>query len=225
MPHGTGGGAVRDPETGRFVAQGDGRDFGYSDLDAQHIVFQVDTDNNLSDSLETVDPAISFDPLGGLARQELAELVMLKVDSVLQPSATDGADSGRFRAWGEVSFDSDERTLVNEAADVTDAGDYSDITGIQTREVDVVDIDVLDAWAIYVNSPEYDTVNGVGMSASSVPYHNRTAYRALLGAGPMVDRHDELHLHLAHSIEGEADFVDLRWDTRLTLLWDVFEKE
>lgn len=213
MPH-------RDPETGQFVG-GDAEDrvsFAYQDFDVQHERVRFNPTDTLAGGLNVFEDFHEFEPLGGLQRDELAELVALYVDVALFPSPV-ADDEGHLRTHWELSMDSSSQ-LVDPAAGSTE----SDIDGVTGADRTVwsleSDPDILDVAAVaYVSG--FDEVDGAGM-AGTESYQRSYLYRPWAGRGPVVDRHTNFHVHMEEALVGDSTRGQVH--AYYQLIWDVFDR-
>lgn len=190
----------------------------YEDLEVQHEVILNRYRSDLSGGNTQFEPLHSFEPLNGLARDEVAELVAIYITQDSRPSFTQGSENTLQEEW-ELSFDSDAH-LQQEDTDETE--DFEGLTGFDLNVLNLLDIDVL--WQNY-RTFQAQILSGSDSAGAGGAKSSRTAdyipYRAWFGQGPITDRHDELFVHFR--IQNQAFDAFGRTETRMTLWWDVFD--
>lgn len=211
--------AARDPSTGQFIPAGAARtkDAAYEDFDIQQVHVEISTGAGLGSAITTFEDWHTSEPLGGLQRDELAELVALMVDVYNEPEGS-AEVAGRVGVRGELSLDSDPHLV-----DLDDAVLTSDVDGITDLDRRVWELesdpDVLDRWMTYGVNHD-DETNGLSNSSETV-YSRTYAYRPVFGRGPVLDRHSDLHWHIDLDTNGDPRHK-LSWFT--TFVWDVFAR-
>lgn len=213
MPH-------RDPETGQFVPADaeDVASFAYEDFDVQHERIQFVLGSDLAGGTTTFEDFHTFEALGGLQRDELAELVALAVHvaTFASPAAD---DEGHIRQGWELSMDGASQLVdVDEGVTTTDV---DGVTGVDRNVWSLEsDPDILDVAQIaYVSG--FDEVDGAGM-AGSENYDRSYHYREWAGLGPVVDRHTNFHVHVEHTLSGDSTRGAVF--AYYQLIWDVFDR-
>lgn len=192
----------------------------YEDIDVQRVISHLDTDaGQFTDSQEVIAPWQVFEPLGGLARDELAELVYLDVHAVVSADSVD--NDGRYELYHEVSLDSDPDTFTI-LAGAQNRTDVNGVSGLDSRDADVIDVDIIDAGSTYLHSGLEDTTNGPGEGPVWKKYNQNYRYRQLLGAGPVLDRHSEVNHHIAFQITGNTS-TNFQYRLETTFWWDVYD--
>lgn len=210
----------RDPETGRFVAVGGDVDAAYEEFDIQRVTLLTEYNTDMSTGESSIDDYHTVEPLGGLGRRELAELVIAIIDHrVGGTSAGTGGDE--LEETIEMSLDS-----TGQLTDVDDLGvtteNVESITGLDRHAVDLEsEPDILDVSRITHANPIDDT-NG-NAAAYTTTRQAFIPYRPWFGQGPVLDRHSDLHWHLFLQRTG-ADLGNLDSYYDVTLVWDVFDR-
>lgn len=214
MPH-------RDPDTGQFVAGDPGRtrDAAYGDFDIQTFRTLANPNSALTSGIATFENWETFEPLGGLTRDELAELVYLDVS--VHPKAAPVADEeGHWSTAWEFSLDNDPKAI-----DHDDSVDTADVDGVSGMDRDTwnieTDPDILDVASASVMAA-VDETSGPG-AGTAVPYDRTYDFRAMFGRGPVLDRHSDLHVHLESDLSGDG--IRGQMSYRLALIWDVFARD
>lgn len=193
---------------------GGGRSSSYDDLEVENVevTLEMDTGNDSVGSNQQ-GTVFSFEPLGGLSRGEAAELVA--VHETMMGWAEDQVAAGHQEGGWEVSFDSSFHLLGpagdlgDELTQTSDLGDFG--TGIGSMTGQTIDPDILRFlyWA--------------GDNSSGVQNYTETnifPYRQLYGAGPTVDRHDEIFYHAQVYTDDDMAFSH---SLSHQYIWDVFE--
>lgn len=195
---------------------------GYDDFEVQNVVTGIDTDSaTITDAQEVFEGFNRFEPLGGLSRGEVAELVHCSVQVTASvPNSSDSATVAWVEVSSETSFDSIPHLLPITADDVSET---DVITGLDARNVDITDPDPLLDHGISVSSVSLDDVNGSGSGGYAESMGYDIPFRAQFGHGPTVDRHDQLFTHIGYQSFGTAQ-PDFRYFERLNLVWDVQEE-
>lgn len=213
--------AARDPRTGQFVSSSaaDEISFAAEDLDYQHIATRAEFRSDIGSGDNLFDPWTSWEPLGGLTRDELAELVLLVVRAAVSTNDSAGNDKARVTTEWELSSQSSVQMI-----DPDDPGnrqsDVDGVTGLDRADWDVEsDPDILDHWNVSATVME-DETDGVGL-ADRGDYFAVHPLRQWYGRGPVYDRHSELFLHMWEQIAGSPQ-VDM--EVRISLAWDVFDR-
>lgn len=216
--------AARDPQTGQFVSTEDMNS--YDGLDIEVVSAILDSDaTELTVGSGKIEPLFSWEPLGGLSRDEVAELVTLVAVVSLSLNSDVGTDDpAHMTADWELSFDSTATTLRLAAGqpDVTEA-DVGGITGVDSRSTRVVDFDVLDFGMASAANPYNNATDGTGGGADSTHLAYSKPFRSWYGGGPVVDRHDELFVHVGFLRELTSAGIDFKLAMKYHLAWDVFE--
>lgn len=216
--------AVRDPQTGRFVAGDDllpGVQHSYDAFDIQNVKVTMQGHQDLSSGNTLFEQFHSIEPLGGLGRNEVAELVALLRTYDVAPLAAGNAP-GHLQTQWELSFDSSAHYLgqADDGDEVSDDDNVDSVTGLDREVADSVDVDVLAIMALGESSSYEDATNGTGGSGGPTSMTDHRLYRSWFGAGPTVDRHDELFYHAWLNTDGAAS-------SRVTIMdqyiWDVVE--
>lgn len=213
MPHRNPDGTFASSETGS-----------YDNYEIQTIVTGLQTDEvNITDALEKFPQFNTFEPLGGLARNEVAELVsMTGLAAVGIPATSDAAAGTQAYVHSELSLDPETSTMPILAGDVTES-DKDGVTGVDARNVSITDPDTVHSHSLYAEARSLDDTNGSGAGGTGDTLEYQTAFRPLFGHGPTVDRHDNLFVHLGYDSAGTAQ-PRLKYYDKMTLVWDVREE-
>lgn len=209
---------TRDPQTGQFVS---GEAGGWNNLEPQFVSTTLDVKNDAAAGGYTHEQYQSFEPLGGLQRNEFAELVAIIGTESARADAIGGNDiPGSCAFHYELSLDPE---MFGGREEVT-SENIDGVTGIDTSAVVAVEPDILRHGHLRVSAGFNDTVNGPGggghVHADRPVDHN---YRDLLGGGPVLDRHDQLYQHVDRSHVGDTN-ASYSLHTDWTLFWNVFEE-
>lgn len=189
----------------------------YDDLDVQTVQVEAELQTDLGTGQTIVENFHSIEPLGGLARDEIAELVTLNRVITARPQGSPSDDRTATAEW-ETSFDSSAH-FINEGTEEISEQDVEGITGLDRRTADGVDVDVLLNDIVTVVGPWEDETNGTGGAAGTARDRTVIPYRDWYGEGPTTDRHDEIFYHLFLDMFGaqnvNINLVDQYvWDVR-----------
>lgn len=190
---------------------------GYDEFEHQHVTLAIDDDTGSgTGSNVNVNNAHSIEPLGGLGRDEIAELVALHERLFIW--GEDAVANGHFEGGFEVSSDT-QAHFLGPAGLGSDFGDElvrnqdAVQSGTDTITADTMDIDVLRTivWA------------GGSFSGSATALEGRELieYRDEFGTGPEFDRHDNINYHLQFYVDDDMGFTI--WLNH-HYVWDVFER-
>lgn len=214
MPH-------RDPQTGQFV--GSTASQNYTDFDIQQVVTSATSNNTeITDMQQTFDNFNSIEPAGGLARDEVAELVLAIIDVSMAVPTISASGTSTVEIGSEVSADSEPHLLVAMNDGVSESN-VDGVTGFDARNVAKVDLDPLYHHTVTGSADSADTTNGVGIGGANSHMQRRLPYRNMFGHGPEFDRHDQINWHLSYQAEGSAN-PGFRYAERTTLVWDVYDE-
>lgn len=213
--------ARRDPQTGQFVST-DAEDVvsaAYEDFDVQWLSNRVDVQSDMSTGNHLIEPWQRAEPLGGLTRDELAELVAFEVDAVVDPRGDAGTNSGKVQMRGELSLDSTAHLCDLPALGTLDEN-IDGVTGLdRASRVLESEPDIVDVWTVR-GSERADATNGLGFTGDR-EYYAFVPLRARFGRGPVLDRHSEVFLHIWVELMSSGQ-PDIWQDVRL--VWDVFDR-
>lgn len=184
----------------------------FDDFEVQHVKAEINGDT--TDTGATGDEnAHSFEPLGGLTRGEAAELVAMFEQVSIYPEDAGGLIEHVEAEW-ELSLDS-----VSHLINLTSLGDEVNTetdghaSGADYNTADFTDPDVL----------RYHTLaSGTNSGTHVIQHYNQLRYRDWFGEGPVYDRHDELHYHVATYKDGA---VGMTTSLNHVYVWDVFETD
>lgn len=208
----------RDPSTGQFVpqsaAEADRTSFGWSDFDHQHSVLRLQGQQDLAAGNTQFDAFESLEPLGGLARDEVAELVGVEITTLSKGDLqVDNAGTVGYRV--EVSLDSTSQLSF---LDLDGDNDRGGITGFDPGFIQIVDPDILWSYTIAATAGFEDTLNGTSAGPTDDLEYRTIPFRSIYGEGPVMDRHDEIFWHIFIFTPGGAPHEiveDVHW------VWDV----
>lgn len=187
----------------------------YDEFEIQTVTAGMESDTGNAAVGSNQDGTVhSFQPLGGLARNEVAELVGLHENFI--GWTEDEVAAGHAEGGYEVSMDSTPHLIGPGAASVGDELEQVDdhiASGVDALRGDTVDPDILRL--IYWQ--------GASESSAQVYQEDRfIPYRMWYGRGPTFDRHDEIFYHGTIYIDD-----DFAYSTSFqhTFIWDVFTEE
>lgn len=218
----------------------------WDDTERQHLAYQVEVTSDYF--INELDPAgtdtppvaglftnlLTADVAGGLDRGELAELIALKFHvgsdaavtadgTVLMQTFVLGLDDVPEGLFGGGSTNYTEGFSGVDATDPGHpTGDGSNASlfrgGVEDNDGD------LHRWTTGYTGQIEDEVNGTGLGSSLIPEHDHVHFRELLGggAGPVFDRHSELHCHWATNQQG-AVYNSQEYQVAYDLVWNIFD--
>lgn len=213
---------------------GRGGKAGYSDLEHQHEYVEIrttadyDGTNTGEDDL-TIPQLTVIEPLGGLGRDELAELVAV-VHETLITSRTSNAGTvpADTHAYFEVSldptiqasrYDPEGNIQYTDEFQLDGDGDGTDDTFIRTGP-SLVDPDIMwTAEAQHFPASE-DAPSGSGWGGFTTYDKTTLDFQDLLGGGPVLDRHNEVYFH--GSLGGHGSAIQAA-QHRVRMYWNVFQ--
>lgn len=187
----------------------------YDDLDVQLVTGAFVMAQTATVSNQEFEQSETIDPVGGLARGEVAELVAIDAQFyVIHRGGTPTAQNfGQFQY--ELTSDSEFRGSKADRLEETDVDGVSDLDRETFTEVDV---DRLLRGMIGGSAAPLDTTNGAGAGPANMSDRITIPYRDWFGGGPTYDRHNELFLHALLDETGAA-ILDLGWE--IQIWWDV----
>lgn len=196
---------------------------GYDDLEVQTVNTQMFTNSGtITDALEEFAQFNTFEPVGGLSRNEVAELVYLQTNVSLQITGTSDATAGcHAHVLGELSSDPELNATFLNASDRSEQ-DVDGITGVDAYNNVSNDPEVLQSHAVGAHAESLDDTNGSGSGASGSTLSYDRPYRKMFGHGPTFDRHDDIFVHLGYNSEGTSQ-PDVEYYDKMTMVWDVRE--
>jgi len=170
--------------------------------------------------------------IGGLSVNEVAELVYLNVEAVIETEEDTGdqdvASSTEFRGVLGINTQSGE-FLTSGTTSAVIGGNASLDEDASSAPADVVNFgmnnqvrdEFLDSFQIAGGPGFDDETNGPGGNQSSNLYQREINYRELTGRGPVIDSNDALTLNTklvtADSVVNESGVV------RIQAIWDTAE--
>jgi len=197
----------------------------YSGLEFQHLVtkLNVKQPENLTEN-QVVDET-DFEPVGGLAHNEVAELVHLVRYNTLHMSATDVVLDDPVGCEAEIALGIDmagdewpqSGSPVKQIDPDSDGTDEAGLANSSTIEQGLLDMNFLSvgmAWE--------DETNGTGGGASPLHGERETNFRRNYGRGPVVSVTDDLVVRNEVQFE-DMDGHEIEASSGWTLAWDVFE--
>lgn len=188
----------------------------YDDFEIQHEVVINRYRTDMAGGNTQFEPLHSFEPVNGLARDEVAELVALSIQQYSTSGETSAND--RVQEEWELSYDSNAHL---QQEDTNETEDFEGLTGFDVNTLNILDIDVLWHWYRGVQSQIISGSDSAGAGPMSQDMVEWVPYRPWFGVGPTADRHDELFLHFR--VQNDTIDTPLRTETRLVLVWDVFD--
>lgn len=184
-------------------------------FEVEAIVPAADVTGNNTQSLEN---AADFDIAGGLERDEVAELVSMRVRATMYiDTDSNAADSGEFRGSYELSTDS--------GFHVYDGSDFNagvDGTDIDTNVWETTSPDLIDFGSVVSSSSFEDEANGAGGAAGYADIDRHVAFHSFLDEGPTYDRHNDLNVHVRLNNQN-VDDAGYKLIVQAQLLWNVVE--
>lgn len=217
--------ASRDPETGQFVSGAAGLP-GYQNLEIQLVENSLSAQSDLLSGTTFLPQWDSFEPVGGLQRDERAELVGIRGVEVLEHSAIGGNDQPGGMALGyELSMDP-ERFGGRDSADEQD---IQGVTGIDKAILVAVEPDIvrIDHFNVSNEFDSVDSTNGTGTGGGGTTTDRRIVdwnLRDQYGRGPVLDRHDQLYMHSTLRKTGDSN-SNYDFHVIYLLAWHVTEAE
>lgn len=210
---------TRDPQTGKFVSGS--TNTAYDDYDVQHTVVEFSPDQTVGAGTTRVEPALSFEPLGGLGRNEVAELVAVLRHISVFAQDSGGASASNANVAMEWSFDSTAHFLQSTDSEMERINDAEGVAGLNILRGEGADIDVLDHYRRGTTTAAHDSTNGGVTGGGHYADWELIPYRNEFGQGPTADRHDEIFGHgvIEHISNCDVQFVDRR-----SWVWDVVEE-
>jgi hypothetical protein len=210
-------------------------DIDYSDFEYQHLNVQYTANGENGESnLTGVASTDVLGGIGGLANNEVAELVALELYASLEFEAETGNQEintfSEMRGTFGANLDADpadeigennpgapanmDSDLDNETTTNTTGGSF--VTGrSSTRD------DIFQHYRT-VGFPQItDGTDGVGAGGSVDGFYSMKNFRDLVGRGPVLDSNDDLTV-LARVVNANTA-IDVRGDVRIWCAWDVAE--
>lgn len=189
---------------------------GYDDFEVQHGKWFVFVEQ--TDTIDTEAAQVQvFEPVGGLARGEIAELVALEAQPFIALEGSTATETADLRMVYELTSDADFRLSFNDVPEVD-----SDLegTGVQLFEDDEMDIDRLLHGVANATGMVEDDTNGVGAGGTETWPNHSIPYRERYGGGPTYDRHNELFWHAEFT---ETGAIPARAGVAWTAVWDILQ--
>lgn len=210
----------------------------------EHQIFTVEVEVNESDwgtGLGLWQPVITIDPVDGLERDEVAELVALEYVMVLSDNKAH-TDEARIRSGFEVSLEPTAKILpvVSNTFSQTQTFDKAPTDGGTAQvglspgtNIDsstggedqggILDTDVLMWDSMRTWNGAQDTTTGAGAGGENRSTHHKLInYRDEFGRGPEVDRHNNLFVHALMDIKVNQRAALAGLEARMH--WNVFEE-
>jgi hypothetical protein len=221
--------AARDPETGQYVAGPGGRDGTWSQLDTEIVrgtalinASELDGDTSTSGEDGQASLNTQSEPLGGLGRDTVAELVWGSYELSVVPQSTQTSDGTLYvqAVMGTQADQLDDLSRSNRLADAgTNTGEQVDVKGLDNE----VDYDVMWSGGVYATGPFSDGGTGVGGGGTPGTISEQIPYRQIAGhSGPVMDRHTEYGASFNLQAFNIAD-TRVRADLTAMLVYDVRE--
>lgn len=198
---------------------------GYDELEVQTVNTQMFTDAaNITDALEEFDQFNTFEPVGGLDRSEIAELVYVQTNVSMQITGSNDAAAGvHAHVLSELSSDPELNATFLNASDRSET-DVDGVTGVDAYNNVSNDPEVLQSHAVGAHAESLDDTNGSGSGASGSVLSYDRPYRQVFGRGPTFDRHDDIFVHLGYNSEGTTQ-PDVEYYEKMTMVWDIHDSE
>lgn len=190
----------------------------YDDYDVQTVVVEMQPQQDIGAGSTVHDNVFSFEPLGGLARDEIAELVALTESTSTHPRVTDVEDPAETHTRWEVSFDSRSQLVDGSQSNVERLEDLDGVLGADVLVGQKVDVDILRRFSLGACSSHSDDTAGEGGPGAASNDFEIIPYRQVYGSGPTVDRHDEIYYHVRQRTNGSGA---AQIGVEHTYVWDV----
>lgn len=200
-------------------------DGGFEGLDIQVMDVDFKVQSDTTTGVYNVPQYDSFEPLGGLSRDERAELVAIVGQVAASHEAIGGNDiPGSCKFEWEFTLDPE----INGGHAASQEQNVDGITGLDVVSVNRDDPDQLQNYVLRVGNifGQYDATAGAGSGGGASIYSSydvQLDFRNLLGGGPVLDRHDQLYQHASVELFGDTN-SEYVLSTRQTLFWDVTEE-
>lgn len=206
---------------------------GVEDLEEQvvEVAYSVLGEDRAGDGSFVVDQIASFDPAGGINRDEVAELVAYQPRTALCRVRADGSEGqtpGNVDGQMEWSFNPDIQFMDGQTSDSKTVDDPNGTEApVNILKTDYSGNDVFWTPQSFNTSAFNDTVNGTGGGAgventqTSVGVVN---LREEFGAGYIADVHDKVYCHGTIQAINNPN-VDIHGITAAKLYWDIQERE
>lgn len=208
------------------VTRGSSASEGYNDLEIQLVSVKLSLESDYGSPGILHEQYWMNEPLGGIQRGEVAELVAIKGNvTAFEQSIGGNTRPGSCEFLWELTMDPEFNGGEGASVD----NDIDGVTGAKTADGSHVEPDILDKQHLGVSNEfdSTDTTNGVGTGGggtTSLVSSLDVNYRDLLGGGPVLDRHDRLYQHADVELLGDAN-SEYHLDTRAVFFWDVQEDE
>lgn len=200
----------------------------YSDFQTQMVrafVF-LDTDGQPQDGASVKHQIEPLDGIGGLANNEVAELLYLQVDAIVsfrddvedQDVATVADNSG------VVGINLSENDFIRSSTTSGDTTIIQEVGGGTVNAANspnVTDNDRLEMFEAHAGAPFDDETNGTGGGYGLDAYHSEKYYRSTHGRGPVLDQTDDITI--LQEVTANDCIVPVEAEVRLTMFWDVAE--
>lgn len=208
-------------------------DYEYQVASAQVIL--VENNDSTGDSSPRASCHIEFEPLdtaGGLDNNEVAELVYLETQAVLEhedePADQDVGTSSEVRGNIGINLPPTEGAYVD-----NNAGSQNTVTGTVVDPVDIAEDNVLiegttrvddrylQAFKVVGGPPFDDGTSGPGGNNFSTFFRAEKHYRQMVGRGPVVDSTDTITALITTAAEDTV--IQIIGDVKIHMIWDVAE--
>lgn len=201
--------------------------YNYQDLEVDHIdgFWQIGAgqqDGTLNQQFIDGKPAGSWEPTGGLDRDEVAELVALKVGDChiyVEEQAGAGTEPSSVNGISEVGSSPDPLTGFDASPAASDIGMSAATLAVDNNKDDIW----TRVYARQASTAFNDTVNGSGGSSPAPPGGGYWMnFRSLGGEpntlGPLMDKDDEVYHHISIGIDSN-DTQNVNFQTNFQFYW------
>jgi len=172
--------------------------------------------------------------VGGLDNNEVAELVALEVQAVMEheDGAADQnvATSTEFRGNVGINLPESEGAFVDPNSDRTAVGTGSIVRvddieegSVTLKGVTDTDDRRLQHFKVVGGPPFDDETNGVGGNNFSTDFYALKNYRQLTGRGPILDSNDEVSIAL--NVAMEDAILGVNGSVKVHCIWDIAETD
>jgi hypothetical protein len=162
------------------------------------------------------------EPVAGLERGEIAELLSVRLTTeayVNSTSTADGAVRGSVEISREPVFQTVDGDQIVTGTGSNDGLNYQVVGPGQTLEPDVL------ARAQSMGfAPFQDSASGVGGAGSTTQGRFEMDFLETYGSGPLFDRNDEFYTHVGWT-QWNVDDAALHVDWYLDMAWGIHEVE
>lgn len=207
-----------------------GRDQAYDDFEVQHFMHTYKNSNAVSGN-STVGGSGRWEPVGGLTRDEVAELVARVDNGIFAFQHAGASQNSVIHARYELSLSPDPQVtsvgLINAFAPADDTTGFEQNIGpadgleVSYEGDGVIANDVLVFHFLHQFNHVSDTAAGVGAGGTMHMPHKDFNFRGMYGTGPIIDQHDTLYEHVDVDMDNPTDsFLYVNQ----SLVWDVQER-